>query len=150
MGRSLNRDSNSAWISQKKSSTLKKKRKQRMPHRPGPKKRGRETKTPPTVLSIWDKFLIFAVIGGAYVFALGFFSFLSAKSHENAIQQRVERWQHNYNLTDLTAEELLRIETEFYPPPRLFSENPTPTKEQASEHRRKVNTLLGKNPEAHH
>lgn len=121
------------------------KRQQRLESfRENTKKRSRETAPTPTLLSRWEKVLIFGTILVPLVLVVGLHERSSAMRHQEAVERRVDGWKRKHDLTDSQASELLQIELEFHPHAGLLSWKETPTPEEVAEHRRKIETRLGR------
>lgn len=126
------------------------KRQQRLESfRENTKKRSRENTPTPTLLSRWEKVLIFGTILVPLVLVVGLRERGSAIRHQEAIERRVDGWTRKHDLTESQASEILQIELEFHPHTGLLSWKEIPTPEEIATHRMKIETRLGQDSAEH-
>lgn len=107
------------------------------------RKRSKSDRAEPTVLTLREKLLIFALIIGVVFLVPGLRVRLALLEHKRVLVQRVERWKVVHGLTEAQADHLLEVEMEFHRCKGLFSPRESPSNGAAEDHRKLVNSLLG-------
>ena len=106
-------------------------------------------KSAPTVLTMWEKILIFGTIAFPLLLLVGIYVRSSVICYDKEIRQRVESWRIRHGLTQSQADELMEIELNFHRHERPFSVQRAPSSDEIDEHRRAIKERLGGRVDGH-